>query len=230
MPSNALKIPFARALNQTATNKALNAIQVLGKALPCSVVAVSGSIVTVAFQVQSNFTIPNVTMPMFGPEYIRYPTQVGDLGVAFPADVRLGSITGLGGGIPDLSLPANLSALVFFPVASTNWSATDNANAVVIYGPDGVILKDTAKTATVTISPNAITLTATNIILNGITTINGPLYQGLGAGGGGASLLGPLNVTNDVTAGHGGSDQVGLQTHTHPTAALGSPSSPTPGT
>lgn len=41
---------------------------------------------------------------------------------------------------------------------------------------------------------------------------------------------GDLQVTGAVTGGIGTGDQVGLQTHKHPTAATGAPSSPTPGT
>ena len=37
-------------------------------------------------------------------------------------------------------------------------------------------------------------------------------------------------ATGNITAGHGGGDSVGLQTHEHPTAAAGAPSPPTPGT
>jgi phage baseplate assembly protein V len=48
------------------------------------------------------------------------------------------------------------------------------------------------------------------IVLNGNVTINGNLSQGMGAGGGSATMLGPVNVTNDVKAGG-----VSLQTHKH---------------
>lgn len=39
-----------------------------------------------------------------------------------------------------------------------------------------------------------------------------------------------ISTTGSVVAGAGGGDQVTLQTHKHPTAATGAPSSPTPGT
>ncbi len=39
-----------------------------------------------------------------------------------------------------------------------------------------------------------------------------------------------FTATAGVTAGQGGADQVTLQHHTHPTAAIGGPSTPTPGT
>lgn len=43
-------------------------------------------------------------------------------------------------------------------------------------------------------------------------------------------LTGNLAVTGTITAGQGTGDQVGLQTHQHPTAGTGAPSPPTPGT
>lgn len=141
MADNAQKTPLARTLNQVAVKAALNQIQQIGKALPASVVSVSGSIVTVKFEVQSSFTLPNVTIPMAGPEYIRFPTQVGDKGIVLPADVSLGGISGLGMGTAALALQANLSALVFLPIANKNWSPSENPNAIVLYGPDGGILR-----------------------------------------------------------------------------------------
>ncbi|MGP2937082.1 Gp138 family membrane-puncturing spike protein [Serratia nevei] len=48
------------------------------------------------------------------------------------------------------------------------------------------------------------------IVLNGNVTINGNLSQGMGEGGGTATMLGPVNVTNDVTA-----SGISLQTHKH---------------
>jgi hypothetical protein len=142
---NNQKTPLSRSINAAAQRRALTAINTLGRALPCSVVAVSGSIVTVNFELQGNLTLPQVTMPMFGPEYIRYPVQIGDKGVALSADVYIGGMSGLGGGTATETLPANLSALIFFPIANSGWSAPDNPNAVIIYGPDGVIIRDRGK-------------------------------------------------------------------------------------
>ncbi|CVH64019.1 phage baseplate assembly protein V [Serratia marcescens] len=48
------------------------------------------------------------------------------------------------------------------------------------------------------------------IVLNGNVTINGNLSQGMGDGGGTATMLGPVNVTNDVNAGG-----KSLMTHKH---------------
>ncbi|WMT13137.1 phage baseplate assembly protein V [Serratia fonticola] len=55
------------------------------------------------------------------------------------------------------------------------------------------------------------------IVLNGNVTINGNLSQGMGEGGGTATMLGPVNVTNDVTAGG-----KSLMDHTHGGVETGS--------
>ncbi|HHF8231905.1 MAG: Gp138 family membrane-puncturing spike protein [Klebsiella sp.] len=62
---------------------------------------------------------------------------------------------------------------------------------------------------TATTTGNA-TINASEIILNGNVTINGNLSQGMGDGGGTATMRGPVTVTNDVTAGG-----KSLMTHTH---------------
>lgn len=138
--TNAQKTPYARKLNQFAEKKVLNALQTLGKSLPCYVIAVDGSIVTVRFEIETPFTLPDVTCPLFGPSYIRYPTQVNDKGIVISADYYIGSVTGLGGNVGDLSPRANLSALIFLPVANKNWTPSENPDALVMTGPDGVIL------------------------------------------------------------------------------------------
>lgn len=53
-------------------------------------------------------------------------------------------------------------------------------------------------------------ITAPEIVLNGNVTINGNLSQGMGSSGGTATMLGPISVTNDVTAGG-----KSLMKHTH---------------
>lgn len=163
MADNSYKTPFGRTINQVAEAKVAQAIQQLGKALPCSVVAVSGSIVTVKFEVAGPFTLNNVTMPMFGPEYIRYPIQVGDKGVTIPADAYLGGMSGLGGGVAGMTLPANLSALVWLPISNQAWSSVD-PNTVTIYGPNGVVLRNTASTSTLVLTPAGIAMVGENFV------------------------------------------------------------------
>jgi len=67
------------------------------------------------------------------------------------------------------------------------------------------------------------TITSPTITLNGNVTINGNLSQGMGSGGGSATMLGPVTVTNDVKAGG-----KSLTSHTHNGVQPGSGNSGAP--
>lgn len=82
-----------------------------------------------------------------------------------------------------------------------NLSATVAGNATASITGN---LSVTAAAATV----NAPTTINGNTTINGTTTLNGPITQGTGTGGTAASLIGPLTVTNNVTA-------QGTSVHTH---------------
>lgn len=56
----------------------------------------------------------------------------------------------------------------------------------------------------------SVTVNAPQSTINSTTLINGALNQGTGAAGGGATMAGPVTVTNDVTAGG-----KSLKTHVH---------------
>lgn len=160
---NTQKTPLARAQWLFAQQKALREIEKRGYALPGHVLSVSGSIVTVAFDV-TDAVLPQVTMPVFGPEYIRYPIQAGDKGVAFPATVSLTGVSGLGQSSappPILPLPGNLSTLVWFPVANKNWSTPpgSNANTLALYGKLALLLLDSLA------GHSSVSLTSTGIVL-----------------------------------------------------------------
>lgn len=144
MANNAQKTPFAISMNRFAEKKANDAIQVLGKSLPCHVVSVAGQIVTVAFDIDAPpFTLPNVTMPMGTTIYDWIPIQIGDRGFAVPASTYMGGVSGLGGGVANLTQRANLSTLVFVPVSNNSWTAPGgDANKRVVQGPTGVFLQD----------------------------------------------------------------------------------------
>jgi hypothetical protein len=189
MSNNSQKTPLARSLNRFAEKKWQEAFQLTGKALPCSVVSVSGAIMTVKFEVNTTFTLPNVTVPMVGPEYIRYPMKAGDMGVVFPADARLSGVSGIGGGVADLSTPGNLTALVFLPCSNVKWSEVDPA-AVTLYGPNGVALRDTESKSKITITPSGIaieTVGAVTVIAGGSATIDA---TGIGLKGGSGTQRG----------------------------------------
>lgn len=161
---NEQKTPIARTLPLVAQRAALMEIERRGHSLPCHVTAVTGAIVTVAFDVASpNAPLPVCQMPLIGAEYIRYPIQTGCKGVCRPSSVDIGIVTGLGpaGALPSLDVvPANMSMLVFEPVGNASWTASPNANALVLYGAGGgVIAQDIAGS-----SPNSsLAVTASTI-------------------------------------------------------------------
>lgn len=161
MASNVQKLQLGKSLNQWATRRITDAVNLLGYALPCSVVSVDYPIMTLKFEVSAApFALPQVQVSMFGPEYIRYPIQPGCTGVVFPVRTYIGHITGLGpSSPPSLAVPGNLSALVFFPIGNMNWSASIDPNAVDIYGPDGSILRNTANTSKVQVNNSGTTIT-----------------------------------------------------------------------
>ena len=156
-----LKKPFAASINLLAAQRAEDAVQLMGKALPCHVVAVNGQIVTVAFDVTTTQTLPHVKMPVATAMYDWLPVRVGDLGLALPSDVYLGGVSGLGGGTATFDTPGNLSALMFVPVANASWAPPGgDPNKRVVQGPDGVLVQDMAGTAKVDVTAGQISLTA----------------------------------------------------------------------
>lgn len=169
--NNSQKLPLSRSLNRMATGQINDAFQRTGQALPCSVVSVQGAIVTVKFEVNSSFTLPNVTVPLAGAEYIRYPIQPGCKGYVVPADARLSGMSGIGGGVADLSQAANLTTLVFFPFGNAKWFTVD-PNAVVVYGPNGVVLRDTGNASNVTLTPAGIVMTTAEVTVNASSSVS----------------------------------------------------------
>lgn len=181
---NSQKTPLAQTLNQFAQAKALDAIQMLGKALPATVVSMSGSVVTVTVELQSGFTLPQLDVPVAMPQYLRMPLQPGDPGVLQPADVRLGGVTGMGDGVASLSQPANLAALVFVPLSNTHWIPTD-AGVLTMYGPQGTTVRNVAGDTRIDLRDDSVALTTPSasitagggkVNINGQLIINGQPY------------------------------------------------------
>jgi len=128
MDGNSQKTPFAQSLQEISRARSQDAIQALGKGLPCTVVdIVSPGVVTVNFEVAANpAPLPQVTMPVGKPPYIQYPIQVGDIGVALSADLRTSGLTGLGSGVPSLQdTVGNLAAMTFFWLGKTSETTID---------------------------------------------------------------------------------------------------------
>ncbi len=85
--------------------------------------------------------------------------------------------------------------------------------AIVLDAPDvqltGATVEIVATTST--------TVTTPTFTVNGATVLNGPLSQGTGIAGGAATMLGPITVTNDVTA-----NGKSVSTHVHGGVQTGS--------
>jgi hypothetical protein len=217
--SNGQKFPFLKALNNAIHTANEDRAAIEGRSLPCHVVGVDGQIVTVQFDMLPDGTqYPQVTIPIATFEYIRYPVQIGDKGVTVAADVSLRGISGLGTGIANRALTLSLVPLFFVPLSNAGWTKED-PDKIVLYGPDGAILKTADGASSITVEPGKITekadaiyLTAKNIYLGGGTIhLNGPIVQDAGEmSDTSAKFIGPMDVTNDVTAGG-----ISLMNHPH---------------
>jgi hypothetical protein len=119
-----------------------------------------------------------------------------------------GKITLQSGGDTDVTVGGNLNAEV-----------TGNVSATA-----GGTFSATSTGAMSLTSDVSITLTAPTVAVDApLIGLNGDIAQTAGGGSGTASLVGPLTVTNNVTAGG-----IDLETHTHPvTSAPGETGEPT---
>lgn len=196
MFDNADKIPLQQSLNQLVSRALAAHARAKGKALPCRVVAINGSLVQVAFEVSSKtVTFPLVWMPKAESQWVRMPTQVGDFGVTVPADAYLSGISNMGGSTAQIEQqPGNLSALVFVPVASAAFAPVDT-NAAYIAGPDGAVIQTQDGSAKITVGKSGIVLSfgGKTVTLDGDgLTIDGILFDSHVHGGvqGGDSVTG----------------------------------------
>ena len=139
MADNAQKLWIQGSLNRIANKKTLDNLQLQVKAMPVSVTAIKGNLVTVKFELQSNFTIPSVTVPKAESPYFSAPVQVGDKGYVVPADFYMGGVSDNGGGVANAYPRANLTNGVFVPVRSKSARATSTTK-VQIGGPNGSII------------------------------------------------------------------------------------------
>lgn len=131
-----VRTPFTLTANAALAQRATHLANLLGKGLPCSVVAVYiGPIVTVKFEVNSIWNLPQITMPVATYPYVRPPIQVGDFGRAYPGSTTIEPIAGLATGIPTAETEGNLSTLQFVPVSSKSWvNVQDNLDQLALYG------------------------------------------------------------------------------------------------
>src|SRR5690242_10544797 len=100
--NNDQKTPIVHSIASYVRSQGRSFRQLEGRNLPVSVVSVeaNGTIVTVSFQITNPvLTLPNITCPVATDRYARAPLKKGDLGYVVSADVYLGGVSGLGGGV-----------------------------------------------------------------------------------------------------------------------------------
>lgn len=223
MPFQFPKLWLQKTQNQGSINRALQTIEQTGNALPCSVVAVNGSLVTVKFEVNSaTWTLPQVTIPKAESRWIRTPIQVGDFGLTVPSDVYVGGISGQGNGIAKLVRRGNLSDLMFLPCGSSSFPAV-NVNQAYVSGPQGVLLETEDHKASILINESGITLTfngqtitfnASGLTSSVATQVNSTITaSGTIDSTGGDVKAGSISLTNHVHTGvQSGSSNTGPAT------------------
>lgn len=230
MTGNAQKVPFAASLSEYTRRAIDQAIKSTGRGLPASVVSVQAGrgVVEVKFELtNTGYNLPNVTIPLFGPEWIRYPLTAGTKGVVIPFDTSIGNMSGLGPQSANLGRVANLSSLVFLPVGNSSFADPGEPDRLVLYGPDGAVLRSANKDFIVRVTETEIDIqkndgtisfkvTGTKIAMKGLVEIDGSVQiNGSITAIGGGTYAGNFETSGNVIAGKGGPDQVGLQTHTH---------------
>lgn len=234
----AQKTPIARTLEQFGARKALEEIGKTGQSLPVSVVSVvSSGIVKVKFEIQqpastSNpYTLPNITVPILFPEYVRVPIQPKMKGMVVDADAYLGGVSGLGGGIADLTPRPNLSNLAFMPIGNTAWTPPIDPNSVELYGvgTSGVILRDGGKVCVFTLTDTGLIITINGVVVFQVAAGVVTVPEGLAIGGnitaedGSSVYTGNFHTTGTVTADTNVvTGSVDLGTHKHGGVQTGS--------
>lgn len=148
---------------------------------------------------------------IFGDRCMDFWWQSG--GVQEPVDQRMHDLSD-GYAIPCLRSCARAIGAV--STDSVQLRSDDGAAYVEINPASHAVNVETSGSLTAN-ATGGTTITSPTITLNGNVTINGNLSQGMGTDGGTATMLGPVNVTNDVKAGG-----KSLMTHTHSGVQTGS--------
>jgi hypothetical protein len=149
-------------LNKVAQNRAADAIQQTGRALPCTVTEVNGALVTVQFDVIAPFTLWPLTLPKNEAPWARMPTQIGDRGMTQPADTLISTAAGISSGLPDVTVTyGNMSTLVWTPVANVNSPPTPDPNKYWTNGPNGAIVGSTDQSVQIVFDKTLQTVTIT---------------------------------------------------------------------
>jgi hypothetical protein len=151
--------------------------------------------------------------------------QVGDIGVAIFSDRDISTVAAAKsqsnpGSYRRFDMSDGMYLGGFLNGTPTQY-VDFSASGITVFSPNLIKLQANdiqliAPTVEINASGSA-TITTPTFTVNGATVLNGPLSQGVGAGGGTATMLGPIAVTNNITAGG-----IDLMTHKHTGVTTGS--------
>ena len=128
-----------------------------GKVLPASVVSRAGNMVTVSFLLRDiPFMLPQVTVPLFGPQYIRYPMQPG-IGDRPPGGYVSGRYQRTGRRYCRPHAAGQSQRAGVLPISHTEWESVDG-QVLTLYGPEGVTIRDAGSKTTFLLTPESITI------------------------------------------------------------------------
>jgi hypothetical protein len=128
--------------------------------------------------------------------------EVNDIGLACFCDRDISAVIASGDAAPPGSKRRHDMSDAVYVMTILGSAPTQyvqfNSSGITVHSPNKVTIS--APVVEVNASTSA-TITSASITLNGSIQLNGPISQGAsGSGGTGANLIGPLTVTNDVTA------------------------------
>lgn len=140
---NGLRFPAPSQTAKAARTQADAANGLIPADAPCHVTAISGQMVTVAFDVTSDIPWPSATIPIVTSECDWLPIAIGTKGIARAAEIDCSFASDMTDVQPTFpgDLCPTLTGLAFEPVASAKAVAPPDPTQRVIQGAGGVRLQ-----------------------------------------------------------------------------------------
>jgi hypothetical protein len=188
LDANSQKTPLVIGLPTLIQKKINDQDQAGGQNILCTVKTVNNPwnvTVTPACTAEPAILQP-LTVPVLAPPYIAYPIQPGDAGIVLQIGMRLGSLSGAGGGTPRLTdTVGNLATGAFLWLGNLNWTTPD---------PEATVISDGSRQTFLQVGATGLQVTGANPNL----FVDGNLGSGNGATG---SFTTPTGQTVTVTNG-----------------------------
>ena len=187
--------PMRETLSAFIGKEIENNSQVIGKAWPCSILSVQTDsnnktvpIVTVQFEINSQFPLPKITIPAIGTQHIRTPLRAGAFGIAISADVFIGNVSGLGENFTTMADTGNLAAMFFIPIGNADWKTFDKDSVVLYSIATGAMVMVNQSQVILLSGSSSVTVSPSGIAINGNVTVTGTITATGDITGNGTSL------------------------------------------